>query len=52
MAAEGIDVDETDDGLVVFPSRHRLIAARMGTHHDHRLAMAFAVLGSAADSGR
>lgn len=51
LAAElrraGVDVDETDDGLAVRPSRPR--AARLATHHDHRLAMAFAVLGTAVD---
>lgn len=43
----GIDVDETEDGLLIRPSRERLRPARLGTHHDHRLAMAFGVLGSA-----
>ena len=43
----GVDIDETDDGLVVRPSRDRLRPARLATHHDHRLAMAFAVLGCA-----
>lgn len=51
LAAElrraGVDVDETADGLEIRPSRPR--AARLGTHHDHRLAMAFAVLGAAVD---
>lgn len=42
-----VDVDETDDGLDIRPSRPR--GARLGTHHDHRLAMAFAVLGSRAE---
>ncbi len=50
LAAElrqaGVDIDETDDGLTIRSSRHRLRAARLGTHHDHRLAMAFGVLGS------
>jgi 3-phosphoshikimate 1-carboxyvinyltransferase len=50
LAAElrqaGVDIDETDDGLTIRPSRHRLREARLGTHHDHRLAMAFGVLGS------
>lgn len=45
----GADVDETDDGLVVRPSAPRLHGARLGTHHDHRLAMAFGVLGAAVD---
>jgi 3-phosphoshikimate 1-carboxyvinyltransferase len=43
----GVDVDETDDGLRVRPSQPH--AARLGTHHDHRLAMAFAVLGTVID---
>lgn len=43
----GVDVDETGDGLVVRPSSERLRPARLATHHDHRLAMAFGVLGSA-----
>jgi 3-phosphoshikimate 1-carboxyvinyltransferase len=51
LAAElrrtGVDVDETDDGLDVRPSVPH--GARLATHHDHRLAMAFAVLGSAVD---
>ena len=45
----GVDVDETDDGLLVRPSSALVRAARLGTHHDHRLAMAFGVLGSAVD---
>ena len=51
LAAElrvaGVDAEETDDGLAVRPSEPR--AARLGTHHDHRLAMAFAVLGTVTD---
>ena len=43
----GVDVDETDDGLEVRPSRPH--SARLATHHDHRLAMAFAVLGTVVD---
>lgn len=46
LRTAGGDVDETDDGLIVRPSRARLHGATLGTHHDHRLAMAFAVLGS------
>jgi len=53
LAAElrkaGVDITETDDGLDVRPSRQFLRPARLGTHHDHRLAMAFAVLGSITD---
>ena len=39
----GVDAVELQDGLVVQPGAPH--AARLGTHHDHRLAMAFAVLG-------
>jgi 3-phosphoshikimate 1-carboxyvinyltransferase len=45
----GVDIDETDDGLDIRPSKSLLRPASLATHHDHRLAMAFAVLGSAAD---
>jgi 3-phosphoshikimate 1-carboxyvinyltransferase len=45
----GGSVDETDDGLVVHPSGDRLRPALVATHHDHRLAMAFAVIGTAFD---
>lgn len=45
LRAAGVEVDETDDGLDIRPSA--VHGARLGTHHDHRLAMAFAVLGSA-----
>lgn len=49
LSAAGGDVDETDDGLIVRPSAHRLHGARLRTHHDHRLAMSFGVLGAAVD---
>ncbi|MDW3213125.1 MAG: 3-phosphoshikimate 1-carboxyvinyltransferase [Ilumatobacteraceae bacterium] len=45
----GVDIDETDDGLAIRPSAATLRPARLATHHDHRLAMAFGVLGSACD---
>jgi 3-phosphoshikimate 1-carboxyvinyltransferase len=45
----GVDVDETDDGLEIRPSAATLRPAQLATHHDHRLAMAFGVLGSAFD---
>ena len=41
----GALVTDTDDGLEVEPSP-QLHGARLDTHHDHRLAMAFAVLGA------
>ena len=39
----GVRAIETDDGLVVEPSEPH--AGAMATHHDHRLAMAFGLLG-------
>jgi 3-phosphoshikimate 1-carboxyvinyltransferase len=47
LVAVGVDAEETADGLVIRPSRATLRAATVATHHDHRLAMAFAVLGTA-----
>jgi len=44
----GADVVTTADGLEIRPI-DRLHGARLGTHHDHRLAMAFGVLGAAVD---
>lgn len=41
----GADVNVTDDGLRIAPAS--LHGARLGTHHDHRLAMAFGVIGLA-----
>jgi 3-phosphoshikimate 1-carboxyvinyltransferase len=43
----GGDVEETDDGLLIRPSAQALGGAEVATHHDHRLAMAFGVIGSA-----
>lgn len=43
----GADADERPDGLVVRGTPGRLRAGRIVTHGDHRLAMAFAVLGAA-----
>jgi 3-phosphoshikimate 1-carboxyvinyltransferase len=39
----GADAVETDDGLVIRPST--LHGSRVQTHHDHRLAMAFGLVG-------
>lgn len=43
----GSDVEEYDDGLTVRPSR--LCGARIDSHGDHRIAMAFAVAGLLAE---
>ena len=42
----GVQVSATDDGLAIDPSADRCHGARLATHHDHRLAMAFGVLGA------
>ena len=46
MRSAGIDARDDADGLVVHPGRPH--AARLATHHDHRLAMAFALVGLGA----
>lgn len=52
LAAElgktGAAIEVTNDGLHIEPV-DELHGARLDTHHDHRLAMAFAVLGSVVD---
>ena len=47
LRTAGVDAVETDDGLQVRPRIPH--AARLGTHHDHRLAMSFGLLGLAVD---
>jgi 3-phosphoshikimate 1-carboxyvinyltransferase len=42
----GARVEVTADGLAIEPSTEPLRGARLRTHHDHRLAMAFGVVGS------
>ncbi|WP_164412381.1 3-phosphoshikimate 1-carboxyvinyltransferase [Streptomyces salinarius] len=46
LRACGIRVDETEDSVTVRPGRPR--AARIACRRDHRIAMAFSVLGLAA----
>jgi 3-phosphoshikimate 1-carboxyvinyltransferase len=46
----GIDADETADGFVVHPGVPRPAAVR--TYDDHRMAMAFTVIGLAAPGVR
>jgi 3-phosphoshikimate 1-carboxyvinyltransferase len=42
----GADIRERPDELIIHPCRHYTAAsAALDPHHDHRLAMAFAVLG-------
>ncbi len=51
LAACGVRVDESPDGLIVHGCGGAIPGGgRIVTHHDHRIAMAFAVLGMAARS--
>ena len=47
LRAMGANVEEFEDGLAVTGGRE-LKGANIATHHDHRIAMAFAVAGLAA----
>ncbi len=46
LRAAGIDATDNRDGLVIRESRPH--SATLRTHHDHRLAMSFALIGLAA----
>ncbi|HEV8651924.1 MAG TPA: 3-phosphoshikimate 1-carboxyvinyltransferase [Actinomycetes bacterium] len=46
LAKLGVGVEERPDGLVVHGGRARLVPARIATHGDHRLAMAFAAVAA------
>jgi len=46
----GADIRETDDGLEIVGGQ--LHGGALETHHDHRLAMAFGVLGSVVEGVR
>lgn len=43
LAKLGVDAEEQPDGMVVHPGN--LVGAEVATHHDHRLAMALALVG-------
>ncbi len=47
----GVRITDTADGLAVEPSADTLRPATLATHHDHRLAMAFGVLGRVVPGG-
>jgi 3-phosphoshikimate 1-carboxyvinyltransferase len=49
LRSVGADADELPDGFVVRGSRGPL-RGPVATHGDHRLAMAFAVLGAVGDN--
>ena len=44
----GVDADELPDGFVVHGRGPRALAGRVRTHGDHRIAMAFGILGALA----
>ena len=46
LRALGVDADELPDGFVVAGRGPRTFAGAVATHADHRLAMAFGVLGA------
>lgn len=46
----GVEADEEPDGMVIRPGTPH--GARVETHHDHRLAMAFALVGLAVPGMR
>jgi 3-phosphoshikimate 1-carboxyvinyltransferase len=48
MTKLGADVTVNDDGLTIVPTDF-LHGARLATHHDHRLAMSFGLLGLVVD---
>src|SRR5262249_14413975 len=41
----GATVEEKPDGLVIFPPQVLTTPARIATYQDHRIAMAFALVG-------
>ena len=47
LSALGADISETDDGLIIRPSA--LHGGSVAVHDDHRMAMAFGVLGTVID---
>lgn len=48
LRAMGVEVEEFPDGMAI-TGRDSLQAARLPCHHDHRIAMAFAIAGLFAD---
>jgi 3-phosphoshikimate 1-carboxyvinyltransferase len=46
LRAVGADADELPDGLVVRGTPDRALRGTIATHGDHRIAMAFAILGA------
>lgn len=51
LARLGVRVDERADGLTIYPAR-RILPATVQTYDDHRMAMAFALVGLRASGVR
>lgn len=51
LRALGVDAEESRDGFRVRGNEGRPLEGRVVTHGDHRIAMAFAVLGAATGGG-
>ena len=50
LRAVGVDVEELEDGLEISGS-DRPLGGRVVSHHDHRIAMAFGILGALRGNG-
>jgi len=48
LSKMGADIEEKQDGLVITGVK-KLIGAKLKTHHDHRLVMAFTIAGMMAE---
>ena len=48
LAQLGVRVEEHEDGMTIFPC-HTLKPATIQTYHDHRMAMAFSLIGLRVD---
>ena len=51
LSGLGVQVDELGDGLIVQGAPGRALEGRVRAWHDHRVAMAFSVLGAATGDG-
>lgn len=51
LSGLGVDVEELGDGLIVRGEPGRTFSGQVSSWHDHRIAMAFMVLGAATGHG-
>ncbi len=49
LTALGVQVEEEQDGVIIYPASCGLQPAEIHTHDDHRLAMGFALVGLKSD---